>query len=117
MNRVVKENLGEYETWETVFTGKLKKVKCPMGIFRIGDLTDLRKPGLYRVVLPHDHGRSYHFLITDGVFHSLVRLFLDFVHNWRSGYFENDWRTETHLDDAVRSDNGRFCLARYTFQH
>ena len=108
MNRVVKENLGEYETWETVFTGKLKKVKYPMGNFLIGDLTDLNKPGLYRVVLPHDQGRSYHFLITDGAYRSLIRLFLDFVHNWRSGNFENDWRTETHLDGAVRSDNGQF---------
>jgi len=108
MNRVVKENLGEYENWETIFKVPLKKKSSPMGTFLTGDFSDLKKPGLYRIVLPGDQGRSYHFLISDGAYRSLIRLCLDHVHNWRSGSFENDWRAETHLDDAVRSDTGEY---------
>jgi hypothetical protein len=106
MSRVVKEELGEFENWETVYKGQLTKKNYPMGTYLKGDFSDLAQPGLYRVVLPGDKGRSYHFLITDGTFQSLIRMFLDFVHNWRSGDFENEFRQATHLDDAKRSDTG-----------
>ena len=106
MSQVIKEDLGEYENWETVFKGHLSKKEYPMGTFLKGDFSDIQKPGLYRVVLPENKGRSYQFLITDGTFRSLIRIFLDFVHHWRSGDFENDYRRATHLDDAIRSDTG-----------
>lgn len=108
MSRVKKENLGEYEDWETVFTGKLVKQRSAMGSYLIGDFTVLNQPGIYRIVLPDRSARSYQFKISDGIYHPLIRIFLDFVHNWRSGDFQNDWRGPGHMDDAIRSDNGKY---------
>jgi hypothetical protein len=108
MSRVVKENLGEYENWQTIYKGHLERKTSPMGTFLTGDFSDLVHPGLYRIVFPKDQGRSFHFMISDGIFHPVICLFLDFVHHWRSGNFENDWRNETHLDDAIRSDTGTY---------
>jgi hypothetical protein len=104
MNSDVKESLGEYENRETVLKGQLKKKEYPMGIFLTVDFSDLKRPGLYRIVLPDDWGRSYHFLITDGNFRSLIRLFSDFLHNWRSGKYKNEWRCEIHMDDEAVID-------------
>jgi hypothetical protein len=38
-------------------------------------------------------------------------MFLNYVHNWRSGPFENSWRGPSHLDDARRTDDGRIADA------
>lgn len=108
MSRVRKENLGEYEDWETVFSGRLVKQKSAMGTYWTGDFTELLRPGIYRVVLPDQSARSYQFKISDGIYHPLIRMFLDFVHNWRSGDFQNEWRVPGHLDDAIRSDRGTY---------
>lgn len=108
MNKTTRETLGEYENWETIFKGPLVRKKYPMGTYLEGDFSKLKKPGLYRVVLTAEAGRSYHFPIADGNYRNLIRMFLDFVHNWRSGSFENDFRTVTHLDDAIRSDTGKY---------
>jgi len=108
MSWAKKEILGEYENWETVYSGKLKKEKSAMGSFLTGDFSDLKKPGIYRIVLPDQSARSFQFTISDGIFHPVIRLFLDFVHNWRSGDFQNEWRGPAHLDDAIRSDNGEY---------
>jgi hypothetical protein len=108
MSRVRKEALGEYEDWETVYSGKLIKEKSAMGSYWTGDFSQLKRPGIYRIVLPGQSVRSYQFKISDGIYHPLIRLFLDFVHNWRSGDFQNEWRGPVHLDDAIRSDNGAY---------
>ncbi len=100
------ESLEGYENWKTVYTGKLISVNTEMGEFLSGDFSDLTKAGLYRAVLPGIVGHSFQFFINDGTFSQLPRLFLDFVHNRRSGDFENEWRGPSHLDDAVRSDTG-----------
>jgi hypothetical protein len=60
------------------------------------------------VVLKDLSAVSYQFIISDGAYHPLISLFSNFVHNWRSGDFANDWRGPGHLDDAVRSDNGEY---------
>ena len=70
------------------------------------DFSDLTEAGVYRAVLPGVAGHSFQFFINDGTFSQLPRLFLDFVHDRRSGDFENDWRGPSHLDDAIRSDTG-----------
>jgi hypothetical protein len=79
-----------------------------MGSFLTGNFSDLKKPGVYRVVLPDRSAHSFQFAISDGIFHPLIRLFLDFVHDWRSGDYQNEWRGPSHLDDAIRSDNGLY---------
>lgn len=108
MSKVAKENLGEYENWQTVFTGKLEEFNGAMGNYLLGDFSEMTRPGIYRIVLPDESGHSYQFSISDGIFHPLVRFFVDFVHNWRSGDYSNPWRTKGHLDDAIRSDNGKY---------
>ncbi len=100
------ESLSGDENWKTVFVGKLIPAKTEMGEFLVGDFSDLTKAGIYRAVLPGVVGHSFQFFINDGTFSQLPRLFLDFVHDRRSGEFENQWRGPSHLDDAVRSDTG-----------
>ncbi|WP_020531473.1 glycoside hydrolase family 9 protein [Flexithrix dorotheae] len=102
------ESLGGYENWQTVYTGPLKKVQNHLGTFLQGDFTDFTQPGLFRIFLPDGIGHSYQFLITDGAFSRLPRLFLDHIHNWRSGNFENEWRGPINADDGIRSDNGEY---------
>jgi hypothetical protein len=58
------------------------------------------------VVLPETGEHSYQFAIADGAYSWLPAMLLNYVHNWRSGPFENAWRGPTHLDDARRSDSG-----------
>ncbi len=108
MSRNSKENLGEYENWEIAYTGQLQGSQTEMGEFLTGDFSEIRQPGIYRIVLPDETGHSFQFTISDGIFHPVIRMFLDFVHNWRSGDFSNAWRGPSHLDDAIHSDNGRY---------
>ncbi len=100
------ESLDKYENWKAVFKGKLEAVGTAMGSFYKGDFSEITTPGVYRVVITGTELHSFQFVISDGAFSVLPHLFLDFIHNWRSGDFENDWRGPSHLDDAIRSDNG-----------
>lgn len=101
------ESLDGHENWKTIYTGELISQRTEMGDFLVGDFSDLTKAGLYRAVLPESAGHSFQFFINDGTFSTLPRLFLDFIHNRRSGDFENEWRGPSHLDDAIRSDTGQ----------
>ena len=100
------ESLDGHENWKTIFIGELVQTSTEMGEYLVGDFSDLKQVGLFRAVLPGVAGHSYQFFINDGTFSQIPRLFLDFIHNRRSGDFENEWRGPSHLDDAVRSDNG-----------
>jgi len=104
MNLVESETLGQFENWKTVFEGELVETQTDMGKYLIGDFSDFRNPGIYRIMIPEVDARSYQFMISDGAFSAIPRMFLDFVHNWRSGDFENEFRGPTHLDDGIRSD-------------
>jgi len=97
--------MGAREDFEGVLTGALRRVDSPLGAYSVGDFSAVTKPGIYRVVLPGTEEHSYQFAITDGAFGWLPALFLNFIHNWRSGPFENAWRGPSHLDDARRTDN------------
>lgn len=99
--------MGEPENFQAVLTGTFRLVESPLGTYSLGDFSEWTTPGVYRVVLPETSEHSYQFTITDGAFGWLPPMFLRFVHNWRSGHFENCWRGPTHLDDARRSDNGQ----------
>lgn len=97
----------DHEDWKAVFTGALKPHNSLMGDYLVGDFSELSRPGVYRAVLPGDRGNSYQFAISDGAAGTLPRILLDYVHNQRCGPFENEWRGPCHLDDGVRSDNGK----------
>ena len=107
MTKVAKENLGEYENWQTVYKGRLVKNKSHMQDAMMADFSSLTTPGHYRIVIPDLSAYSYQFVISDGIFHPFIGLFLDNIHNKRSGNFENEWRTAINTDDALRSDNGK----------
>ncbi|GAB4409134.1 MAG: hypothetical protein OHK0039_12660 [Bacteroidia bacterium] len=104
MGRSAAEALGGYENWETIFEGSLRRVETQMGTWLEGDFSAITRPGIYRIILPGLVGHSWQFAISDGIFHPLLSYWLDFVHDRRSGDFENDWRGPSHLDDAVRKD-------------
>lgn len=107
LTRHLRDAIGKHENWQTVFRGQLQPHQGGMGRYFIGDFTEIRRPGVYRAVLPGKTGHSYPFVISDAAFAVLPPLFLDYVHNQRCGPFENEWRGPCHLDDAVRSDDGR----------
>lgn len=98
------EELGKRESWVPVFRGELTESRTPMGNYRIGDFSAFSKPGIYRAVLIGDEGHSYQFMIGDGAFSTLPRLFLSYINAQRSGGFQNAWRGPSHLDDGIRSD-------------
>lgn len=95
------------EDFQPVYTGQLEVRETSLGTFAVGDFSALTTPGIYRIVLPETGDRSFHFAITDGVFSRLPEVFLNFIHAWRSGDVENSWRGPSHMDDAVRGDDGR----------
>jgi hypothetical protein len=98
--------IGTREDFRAVLTGRLRGVDSPLGAYSIGDFSGCTAPGIYRVALPDTCEHSYQFAISDGAYGWLPAALLNFVHNWRSGPFENAWRGPTHLDDARRTDNG-----------
>ncbi|HEY1405809.1 MAG TPA: glycoside hydrolase family 9 protein [Spirochaetota bacterium] len=106
MGRNSVEALRGRENWIAVYKGALEIKSTPMGDFLTGDFSSISAPGVYRVVLPETDEKSYQFVITDGAYSRIPRMLLDFVHERRSGDFENDWRMKSHLDDGVRSDTG-----------
>lgn len=89
----------------TVYEGDVERIDTLMGMFGRCDFSSVTTPGIYRVVLESGE-RSFQFMIADGAYHRLPTLFLDFIHELRSGYFADDLRGPLHLDDGVRSDNG-----------
>ncbi|HBE01100.1 MAG: hypothetical protein A2096_02610 [Spirochaetes bacterium GWF1_41_5] len=105
MGKNTKEALKGLENWQAVYNGELMPCQTIMGNYLTGDFTNLMVPGVYRIVLPETDECSWQFIITDGAFHRLPRLLLDFIHDRRSGDFENEWRCKSHLDDGLRSDN------------
>ncbi len=107
MQQVVQEDFSERENWKTVYHGPLKVSESDFGTFLTGDFSDLTRPGIYRVVIDDALHWSYQFTISDQAFSNLPFLFLDFIHNWRSGDHGLHWRGPSNLDDAVRSDNGK----------
>lgn len=92
-------------TFKSVLDGEIQRVETAMGVHGWCDFSAVTTPGVYRVVLESGE-RSFQFTIADGVYHKLPFLFLDYVREQRSGYYESDLRRPTHLDDGVRSDNG-----------
>ncbi len=106
MSLITTSAMGAGETYKGVMTGRLRRVESPLGAYGVGDFSDWTAPGIYRVKLPDTGEHSYQFAITDGAFGWLPATFLGFVRAWRSGAFENAWRGPSHLDDAVRTDDG-----------
>jgi hypothetical protein len=98
--------MGEPGAYRAVMTGRLSPAVSPLGEFSVGDFSGWTRPGIYRIALPLTGEHSYQFAITDGAFGWLPALFLNFIHNWRSGPFENAWRGPSNLDDARRTDTG-----------
>ncbi len=108
MQQVVQEDFSDRENWKTVFEGTLTEHRGAFGIWLTGDFSGLTQPGTYRVVLGDAEHWSFQFAITDKAFVNLPFLFLDFIHNWRSGRHGLPMREESNTDDAVRSDNGEY---------
>lgn len=93
-------------TFKSCYEGEIEVVNTPLGTYGLCDFSSLATPGVYQVLLPETGARSYQFTIADGVYHRLPYLFLDFVHELRSGYYTDDLRRPLNVDDGVRSDTG-----------
>jgi hypothetical protein len=101
-----KETLGEFEDWEAVLERPPESASGAFGDALVCEFSSWTRPGLYRLVVPGTALRSPTFPIHDGVFSSLPRLLLDYLHDQRCGPFENEWRGPCHMDDAVLSESG-----------
>jgi hypothetical protein len=106
MSLIGSAGMGAREEYRAVLTGRLQRVDSALGEFCVGDFSACTAPGVYRVSLPDTGEHSYQFAIADGAFGWLPPFLLNFVHNWRSGPFENELRGPTHMDDARRTDDG-----------
>ncbi|HEY1791404.1 MAG TPA: glycoside hydrolase family 9 protein [Opitutaceae bacterium] len=98
--------MGTREEYTPVMRGRLRRADSSLGAHCTADFSQWTEPGIYRISLPSTGEHSYQFAITDGAYGWLPRLFLGFVHAWRSGPHEEAWRGPTHLDDARRTDDG-----------
>ena len=101
------EDLAGRERMKTILCKELVPSDTLYGNTKLGDFSEITTPGLYRVTLPELDQMSFQFVVSDGAFNTFPRMFLDFIHDWRSGDYENDWRGPLHLDDARRSDTGQ----------
>ncbi|MGA2016945.1 MAG: glycoside hydrolase family 9 protein [Opitutaceae bacterium] len=108
MAQMLPSDVGVWEDYRPVLSGRLRPVDSPLGAYSVGDFSEWTAPGIYRIVLPGTGEHSYQFAIADGAFGGLPPMLLSFVHGWRSGAFENALRGPTHLDDARRTDDGAF---------
>jgi len=106
MAQMLPAGMGAREEYRAVLSGRLRVADSPLGAFSVGDFSECAAPGIYRVALPDTGEHSYQFAIADGAFGLVPPMLLNFVHNWRSGNFENALRGPTHLDDARRTDTG-----------
>lgn len=100
------------EAWEVVATVPAREVDSPLGAYLVGDFGAVRRPGVYRVVAtvegdlePTDY--SYPFLVHDDALSLLPRAFLDYLRAQRCGEAVPGYHGPCHLDDGVRSDDGR----------
>ena len=107
MALVDSESFDDDENWQTVHTGKLEKVIERDGEFFVGDFSEITQAGVYSVVIPEIKKRSYQFNISDGTFHELPWLFVDFLNKWR-GTSEYALKIKSTVDDGIRSDNGEY---------
>jgi hypothetical protein len=114
--RFVVENMGKMgaaplgagkSSYLVVCEGEIERVDTLLGTFGRCDFSSVTTPGIYRVVLPESDARTFQFTIADGAYHRLPTLFLDFIHELRSGYFSDDLRGPLNVDDGVRSDTGQ----------
>lgn len=106
------------EAWEVVKVMNPVDVNCEWGHYVIGDFSSVTRPGFYRVVAQSDSDSgtsgqtavdySYPFLIHDEAFALLPDAFLEYLHAQRCGQAVSGYHGPCHLDDGIRSDNGKY---------
>ncbi len=106
MSRVAAESFDDDENWQTIFTGKLIPSKKEENTFT-GYFSELNSPGIYSIIIPELKKRSYQFVISDGAFHHLPWLFVDFLNQWNSSK-ETPLKVKSTTDDGIRSDNQKY---------
>ena len=106
MTLVDAESFDDDENWQAVFKGELKSIPGSNNLYK-GDFSAITKSGVYSVLIPGLKKRSYQFVISDGAFHHLPWLFVDFLNLWKSGS-QTSLKTKSTMDDGVRSDNGKY---------
>ncbi|MFW6310436.1 MAG: hypothetical protein ACOC1D_04970, partial [Prolixibacteraceae bacterium] len=106
MTLVDAESFDDDENWQAVFKGELKPAPNNAGIF-FGNFSSISKPGVYSIFIPELKKRSYQFIISDGAFHHLPWLFIDFLNLWKNDS-QTSLKTKSTMDDGIRSDNGKY---------
>jgi hypothetical protein len=94
--------------FETVFEIKLENADSHFGCYLKGDFSRFNKPGLYRVTSLKQEDYSYPFLIHDETYRLLPSSLLGYLHAQRCGTEVEGYHGPCHLDDGIRSDNGKY---------
>lgn len=90
---------------EVVFRGGTKSIPGDHGDFVVGDFTELRREGQYRVVATGVE--SPDFSIAPDAYDSALQMCVSYFGRQRCGDSKTGHHAPCHLDDGRRSDNGQ----------
>lgn len=107
MSIVAAESFDEEENWKSMLNAKLTPFSNIDERYYVGDFSEIEQPGIYSIIVPELKQRSFHFTVSDGSFHHLPWLFVDFLRNW-GGNRETPLKVKSTTDDGIRSDNGEY---------
>lgn len=92
-------------TGEVVLTGNMKPNSGDFGDFSTGDFTKIMREGHYYI--KSDTLRSYPFSISKTVYKPAMNLIVGYFALQRCGTSETGYLSPCHIDDGIRSDNGK----------
>jgi len=93
------------ETQKVAFTGSIKPNPGDFGEYSVGDFTSLTQEGHYYI--KSDTLRSYPFAISKTVYQKPMNLIIGYFSLQRCGPSTTGYLAPCHLDDGIRSDNGK----------
>ena len=103
--RTGKYELIDIETQKTVYSGFFKPCPSDLGEYSVGDFSSHTLEGHYYI--KSDTLRSYPFAISKSVYHSPMDLIVNYFSMQRCGASTTGYLSPCHLDDGVRTDNGK----------
>jgi hypothetical protein len=92
----------ELTSAKTVFQGSMQLAPGDIGIYTLGDFSDLRTPGEY--FLEAGRERSFPFRIGEQVYEKTLQDILGYFRLQRCGDTQTGWNGPCHLDDGLRAD-------------
>ncbi len=93
----------ELASGKAVFQGHLRQAPADIGLYTLGDFSELLTQGEYFVEAGRE--RSYPFRIHSQVYEKTLQDMLGYFRLQRCGNTHTGWNGPCHLDDGLRADN------------